>query len=88
MRYLANKDGEVQFPEEYSKGYYRAIDNLDQTPEVLDYYTNIENEHESRIMSSINWEEITKFYHVYSELQIIYFKSTNGLISYKIVTIN
>lgn len=54
VRYLANKDGEVLFPEEYSKGFYRAIDNLDQTPEVLDYYTNIENEHESRIMSSIN----------------------------------
>lgn len=54
VRYLANKDGEVLFPDEYSKGFYRAIDNLDQTPEVLDYYTNIENEHESRIMSSIN----------------------------------
>ncbi|KAG5417224.1 hypothetical protein I9W82_004857 [Candida metapsilosis] len=54
VRYIANKDGEVQFPEEYAKGFNRALDNLDQTPEVLDYYTNIENEHEGRIMSSIN----------------------------------
>ncbi|KAI5951914.1 hypothetical protein KGF54_004989 [Candida jiufengensis] len=54
VRYLADKDGQVQFPEEFSKGYFRAIDNLDQTPEVVDYFTNIEDEHQGRIMSSVN----------------------------------
>ncbi|KAI3403619.2 hypothetical protein KGF56_003546 [Candida oxycetoniae] len=54
VRYLAEKDVQVQFPEEHSKGFLRAIDNLDQTPEVTDYFTNIENEHESRIQSSLS----------------------------------
>ncbi|KAI5960549.1 uncharacterized protein KGF55_004442 [Candida pseudojiufengensis] len=54
VRYLADKDGQVKFPGDYSKGYFRAIDHLDQTPEVIDYYTNIEDEHQGRIMSSVN----------------------------------
>lgn len=54
VRYLANVDSQVPFPEELSKGYLRAIDNLDQLADVTDYYTNIEGEHEERIMSSVN----------------------------------
>lgn len=54
VRYIANTDSQVAYPEELSKGYLRAIDNLDQLADVTDYYTNIEGEHEERIMSSVN----------------------------------
>ncbi|RCK66779.1 hypothetical protein Cantr_03052 [Candida viswanathii] len=54
VRYLATADTQVPFPEDSSKGYLRAIDNLDQIADVTDYYTNIQGEHEERIMSSVN----------------------------------
>ncbi|KAL1573431.1 YebC/PmpR family DNA-binding regulatory protein [Candida albicans P57072] len=54
VRFLANSDSQVPFPEESSKGYLRALDNLDQINDVTDYYTNIEEEHKERIVSSIN----------------------------------
>ncbi|EMG50840.1 hypothetical protein G210_0448, partial [Candida maltosa Xu316] len=54
IRYLSNADSEVEFPEANSKGYLRAIDNLDQLADVTDYYTNIQGEFEERMASSVN----------------------------------
>ncbi|EDK42847.1 conserved hypothetical protein [Lodderomyces elongisporus NRRL YB-4239] len=54
IRSLANPDVEVEFPEADSKGFLKAIDALDQTPEVTDYFTNIKDEHETRIKESLN----------------------------------
>ena len=54
VRFLANSDSQVPFLKNCRKGYLRALDNLDQINDVTDYYTNIEEEHKERIVSSIN----------------------------------
>ncbi|CAK9440255.1 uncharacterized protein LODBEIA_P43550 [Lodderomyces beijingensis] len=53
VRFVAEAENQVEFPEANSKGFLRALDNLDQTPEVTDYFTNIENEHQTRILASL-----------------------------------
>ncbi|RLV96046.1 putative transcriptional regulatory protein [Spathaspora sp. JA1] len=50
VRYIANSDSRVPYPEE-SKGFIKAIDALDEVRDVVDYYTNIEDEHLHRLDS-------------------------------------
>lgn len=42
--YIADVDNEVDFPEANEKGFNRAIEMLDELPELTNYYTNIKNE--------------------------------------------
>lgn len=42
--YLADVDNEVDFPEAHEKALNKAIEMLDQVPEITNYYTNIKNE--------------------------------------------
>ncbi|EGW33391.1 uncharacterized protein SPAPADRAFT_136980 [Spathaspora passalidarum NRRL Y-27907] len=50
IRYIANSDSRVPYPEN-NKGFDKAIDALDDVRDVVDYYTNIEDEHLHRLDS-------------------------------------
>ncbi|KAK6465338.1 transcriptional regulator TACO1-like protein [Scheffersomyces coipomensis] len=43
-KYIADIDNEVPFPEEFAKGFNRALTELDLVNEVTDYFTNIKEE--------------------------------------------
>ncbi|KAK6204853.1 transcriptional regulator TACO1-like protein [Scheffersomyces amazonensis] len=41
---IADADNEVPFPEEYAKGFNRAMNELDEIAEVTEFFTNIKEE--------------------------------------------
>ncbi|CAH6723227.1 probable transcriptional regulatory protein HAH1 [[Candida] jaroonii] len=43
VNYIAEGDNEVDFPEEYEKSFSKALEMLDELPEITDYYTNIKD---------------------------------------------
>lgn len=43
VNYIAGGDNEVDFPEEYEKSFSKALEMLDEIPEITDYYTNIKD---------------------------------------------
>ncbi|CAI5756447.1 unnamed protein product [Candida verbasci] len=54
VRYISNPDSQVDFPEENSKGYFKAINEIDSIVEITDIFTNIKDEQISRIEDSFN----------------------------------
>lgn len=44
VNYVAIKDNEVPFPQEQEKTFAKALEMLDDIPEITDYYTNISQE--------------------------------------------
>ncbi|KAG7663912.1 uncharacterized protein J8A68_002539 [[Candida] subhashii] len=52
-RYFANVDSIVPFPDDHIKAFDKTLQELDDIQEVVDYYTNIEDEHIGRLQDSI-----------------------------------
>lgn len=44
VNYVAGEDSLVDFPEESEKSFNKAIEMLDDVPEITDYYTNIRDD--------------------------------------------
>jgi hypothetical protein len=41
---VADKENEVEFPEEYQKGFRKAMEGLENITEVEEYWTNIKED--------------------------------------------
>jgi transcriptional/translational regulatory protein YebC/TACO1 len=42
--FVADKENEVEFPEEYQKGFRKAMEGLENITEVEEYWTNIKED--------------------------------------------